>query len=86
VIFRFLLLSVFFSCFGSVNSILTPHLCACCRLIEKQVKARMTAQVEQQKLKKRLEALLKLPENQICADCKKRGMLHIFVRCNDDVT
>jgi len=30
-------------------------------------------QDEQTKLRKRLEALLKLPENQICSDCKKRG-------------
>mmetsp|Transcript_11479 Transcript_11479/g.19261 ORF Transcript_11479/g.19261 Transcript_11479/m.19261 type:complete len:94 (+) Transcript_11479:72-353(+) len=28
---------------------------------------------DQGKLKKRLEALLKLPDNQICADCRKRG-------------
>mmetsp|Transcript_10552 Transcript_10552/g.14564 ORF Transcript_10552/g.14564 Transcript_10552/m.14564 type:complete len:466 (+) Transcript_10552:42-1439(+) len=28
---------------------------------------------DQAKLKKRLDAILKLPENQICADCKKRG-------------
>lgn len=28
---------------------------------------------DQNKLKKRLDALLKLPENQICADCRKRG-------------
>ena len=28
---------------------------------------------DQTKLRKRLEALLKLPGNQICADCKKRG-------------
>jgi hypothetical protein len=33
-----------------------------------------TAVADQAKLKKRLEALLKLPENQICADCKKRGL------------
>lgn len=31
------------------------------------------AAAEQVKLRKRLEALLKLPENQICCDCKKRG-------------
>ena len=28
---------------------------------------------EQAKFKKRLEAILKLPDNQVCADCKKRG-------------
>lgn len=28
---------------------------------------------EQGKLRKRLEAMLKLPENQICIDCKKKG-------------
>lgn len=28
---------------------------------------------DQNKLKKRLEALLKIPENQVCADCNKRG-------------
>jgi hypothetical protein len=28
---------------------------------------------QQAKLKKRLEALLKLPDNTYCADCKKRG-------------
>ena len=33
----------------------------------------MSNPADQAKLKKRLEALLKLPENQICADCKKRG-------------
>ena len=31
------------------------------------------APADQAKLKKRLEAILKLPDNQICADCKKRG-------------
>lgn len=30
---------------------------------------------DQTKLRKRLEALLKLPENQVCADCNKRGEL-----------
>ena len=29
---------------------------------------------DQDKLRKRLEALLKLPDNILCADCKKRGM------------
>jgi len=33
----------------------------------------MAAQADQAKLKKRLEALLKLPENQVCSDCRKRG-------------
>ncbi len=33
----------------------------------------MAAAAEQAKLKKRLEALLKLPENQVCCDCGKRG-------------
>lgn len=33
------------------------------------------SQQDQNKLKKRLEALLKLPENQVCADCRKRGIL-----------
>eukprot|EP01035_Chromulina_nebulosa_P033064 gene33064-44247_t len=28
---------------------------------------------DQTKLKKRIDALLKLPENQVCADCRKRG-------------
>ena len=28
---------------------------------------------DQTKLRKRLEALLKLPENQFCVDCKKKG-------------
>jgi len=28
---------------------------------------------DQVKFRKRLEALLKLPENQVCADCGKRG-------------
>ena len=31
------------------------------------------AAAEQAKLKKRLEALLKLPENQLCVDCSRRG-------------
>eukprot|EP01038_Epipyxis_sp_PR26KG_P005326 gene5326-7392_t len=31
------------------------------------------ADAVQVKLRKRLETLLKLPENQVCADCKKRG-------------
>lgn len=31
------------------------------------------AAAEQAKLRKRLEALLKLPENQMCCDCGKRG-------------
>jgi hypothetical protein len=30
---------------------------------------------EQAKLKKRLEAMLKLPDNQFCADCRKRGSI-----------
>ena len=29
---------------------------------------------DQAKLKKRLEALVKLVDNQTCADCRKRGM------------
>ena len=29
---------------------------------------------DQTKLRKRLEALLKLPENQYCVDCKKKGV------------
>ena len=29
---------------------------------------------DQAKLKKRLEALVKRPDNMLCADCKKRGM------------
>jgi len=33
----------------------------------------MAAAADQTKLKKRLEALLKLPENSVCADCNKRG-------------
>lgn len=33
----------------------------------------MSKDQEQAKLRKRLEALLKLPGNQVCADCKKRG-------------
>ena len=28
---------------------------------------------DQTKLKKRIDALLKLPDNQVCADCRKRG-------------
>ena len=28
---------------------------------------------DQTKLRKRLEALLKLPDNQFCVDCKKKG-------------
>ena len=36
---------------------------------------------EQAKLKKRLEALLKLPENQTCVDCRKRGLKNsIFIK------
>lgn len=33
----------------------------------------MAAAQDQTKLRKRLEALLKLPDNQTCADCRKRG-------------
>lgn len=37
------------------------------------------AALEQTKLRKRLDALLKQPDNQICADCRKRGIIyHIF--------
>jgi hypothetical protein len=32
---------------------------------------------EQKKLRKRLEALLKLPENQMCCDCGKRGNIRL---------
>ena len=35
--------------------------------------ATMSAANDETKLRKRLEVLLKLPENQICADCRKRG-------------
>lgn len=31
----------------------------------------------QTKLRKRLEALLKLPENQVCCDCNRRGAIFI---------
>lgn len=37
----------------------------------------MSSAADQAKLKKRLEALLKIPENQVCADCRKRG-IHWF--------
>ena len=33
----------------------------------------MTDPALQLKLRKRLETLIKLPENLLCADCKKRG-------------
>jgi hypothetical protein len=33
------------------------------------------AAAEQLKLRKRLEAMLKLPDNQMCCDCKKRGKI-----------
>ena len=41
----------------------------------------------QNKLKKRLEALLKLPDNQVCCDCKRRGGIFLsycspFLVCN----
>jgi hypothetical protein len=38
----------------------------------------MAANNDQAKLRKRLENLLKLPDNQTCADCRKRGMLADF--------
>ena len=34
----------------------------------------MSADQLQNKLRKRLEALLKLPDNLVCADCKRRGI------------
>ena len=38
-----------------------------------------SAAADQTKLRKRLETLLKLPENQFCCDCGKRGTLDTFV-------
>jgi 3-oxoacyl-[acyl-carrier-protein] synthase III len=32
----------------------------------------------QAKLKKRLETILKIPENQMCSDCGKRGNLSSY--------
>lgn len=40
---------------------------------------------EQSKLKKRLESMLKLPENQLCADCRKRGMYCLYVMSNSSI-
>ena len=34
---------------------------------------------DQTKLKKRIDALLKLPDNQVCADCRKRGSVIILL-------
>jgi Putative GTPase activating protein for Arf len=42
------------------------------------------AAAEQLKLRKRLEAMLKLPDNQMCCDCKKRGK--IFYRSQLEFT
>lgn len=40
----------------------------------------MTDAQTQAKLKKRIEAIAKLPENTLCADCGKRGMLQ-YICC-----
>lgn len=40
---------------------------------------------DQAKLRKRLEALLKRPENQKCADCSRRGSEYAFYSEHHDI-
>ncbi len=37
------------------------------------------AAADQAKLKKRLEAMIKEPDNMLCADCKKRGIINLYM-------
>lgn len=47
------------------------------------IKKNMSSAIDlQTKLRKRLEALLKLPENQVCCDCNRRGT--IFINNNNN--
>jgi hypothetical protein len=45
---------------------------------KRRKRSKMSSTADQTKLRKRLEALLKKPENQACADCSKRGLAESF--------
>ena len=40
----------------------------------------MSTDALQAKLKKRLEAILKIPENQVCSDCRRRGIFELHIQ------